>query len=162
MKEIRSLSLLYLGLCLSMLAAAQDSAKLLVTTDVDCNWKLDGQPMDLLKADKSKVVPVSPGDHLIQASTTDGVTKTRIEAEVDQGQKRVEIQLKSEHEQELKTQQEERIRKQAEAEAALHPTWTDPDTGLMWARKDNGSDISWNQALTCAVASLANLFYCWR
>jgi hypothetical protein len=25
-------------------------------------------------------------------------------------------------------------------------TWTDPSTGLMWARKDNGRDVSWQQA----------------
>ncbi len=25
-------------------------------------------------------------------------------------------------------------------------TWTDPRTGLMWAREDNGSDVNWNQA----------------
>jgi uncharacterized protein DUF1566 len=26
------------------------------------------------------------------------------------------------------------------------PTWTDPQTGLMWAKKDNGCDVNWNQA----------------
>ena len=150
MKTICSLLLAFLGLFLSALAGAQTGPALLVTTDMDCNWKLDGQPMDPLKADLAKVVPVSLGEHLIQAATTDGVTKIRIDAEVDQGQKMVEIQLKSEHDQELKRQQEETIRKQAEAEAALHPTWTDPDTGLMWAKKDNGSDVSWNQAATIA------------
>src|ERR1035441_1377204 len=138
MKDICSLLLLFLGLCFSTLAGAQDGGTLLVTTDLDCNWKLDGQPMDPLKADNSKVVPVSPGEHRIRAATTDGVTKIRIEAEVDQGQKMVEIKLKSEHDQQLKRQQEEAIRKQAEDEAALHPTWTDPDTGLMWAKRDNG------------------------
>lgn len=25
-------------------------------------------------------------------------------------------------------------------------TWTDPATGLMWTRKDNDSDVDWNQA----------------
>jgi hypothetical protein len=143
-KTICSLILAFLGLFLSALAGAQSGPTLLVTTDMDCNWKLDGQPMDPLKADQAKVLPVSVGEHLIQAATTDEVTKIRIDAEVDQGQKTVEIQLKSEHDQELKRQQEETIRKQAEAE--VHPTWTDPDTGLMWAKKDNGSDVSWNQA----------------
>jgi hypothetical protein len=146
MKNICRMPLLFLGLCLSTLAGAQAGVKLLVKTDMDCNWKLDGRPMDPLKAVNSKVVPVSPGEHLIQAATADGVTKVRIKAEVDQGQKIVEIQLMDEHDKELKRQQEETIRKQAEAEAALHPTWTDPDTGLMWAKKDNGSDVNWNQA----------------
>jgi hypothetical protein len=145
MKSIWSiLSLLFFGLCLSSLAGAQVGATLLVRSDVDCNWKLDGHPMSLLKADGPRVVPVSPGEHSIRAATTDGVTKIRIEAEIDQGQKIVEMQLKVEHDQELKRQQEETIRKQAEA--ALHPTWTDPDTKLMWTKEDNGSDVSWGQA----------------
>ena len=162
MKKICSLPLLFLGLCLSTLAGAQAGVKLLVKTDIDCNWKLDGQPMGLLKADDSKVVPVSPGEHRIRAATTDGVTKIRIEAEVDQGQKMVEIQLKSQHDQQLKRQQAETVRKQAEAEAALHPTWTDPATGLMWAKKDNGSDVTWNQASDyCTKLQLAG-YSDWR
>ncbi len=162
MKSIRSLLLPFLGLCLSALAGAQTGATLLVTADVDCNWKLDGHPMDTLKADVSKVVPVSLGEHLIRAATTDGVTRIRIEAEVDQGQKIVEIRLKNEHDQELKGQQEEIIRKQAQAEAALHPTWSDPATGLMWAKKDNGSDVNWNQASDyCTKLQLAS-YNDWR
>lgn len=58
--------------------------------------------MGLLMTDDSKVVPVSPGEHLIEAATTDGLgTSTKVE--VDQGQKTVGIQL-----------------------AAVYPTWTDP------------------------------------
>jgi len=26
-------------------------------------------------------------------------------------------------------------------------TWTDPATGLMWTKKDNGSDVNWQQAM---------------
>jgi hypothetical protein len=145
-----------------VLAGAQADVTLRVKTDMDCNWKLDGHPVGLLKANDSKVVPVSPGEHRIRAVTTDGVTKTRIEVDVDQGQKMVEIQLKSEHELELKRQKEETIRKQAEAEAALHPTWTDPTTGLMWAKKDNGSDVNWKQASDyCTKLELAG-FNDWR
>src|SRR5450631_997245 len=117
MRTIRSLLLPFLGVCLSVLAGAQTATTLLVTTDTDCNWKLDGHPMDPLKANDFKVVPVSLGEHLIQAVTTDGVTKTRIEAEGYQCQRMVEIRLKSEHDQELNRQREETIRKQTEAEA---------------------------------------------
>ncbi len=59
------------------LAGAQAEVKLLVESDIDCNWKLDGQPMSPLKADDSRVVPVSPGEHRIRAATTDGVNKNR-------------------------------------------------------------------------------------
>jgi hypothetical protein len=160
MKNIYRLVLLFL--CLSALAGAQAGVTLLVKSDVDCNWKLDGHPMNLLKADNSRVVPVSPGEHFIRAATTDGVTKIRIEAEIDQGQKMVKIQLKDEHDQELKRRQEETIRKQAEAERALHPTWTDPDTKLTWAKKDNGSDTSWEQASDyCTKLQLAG-YNDWR
>ena len=162
MKNICNLPLLFLGLCLSALAEAQAGVTLLVKTDMDCNWKLDGQPMGLLKADDSKVVPVLPGKHLIQAATIDGVVKIRTKVEVDQGQKMVEIQLKSQHDQKLKMQQAETARKQAEAEAALNPTWTDPDTGLMWTKKDNGSDVNWNQASDyCSNLQLAG-YSGWR
>ena len=130
--------------------------------DADCNWKLDGQAMEPLKAKDARVVAVSLGQHRIRAATTDGVTKTRIDVEIDQGQRFVEIPLKDEHEKELKRQQVEAIRKRAEAEAALHPTWTDPATGLMWAKKDNGKDVSWEQASEyCAKLQLGG-FNDWR
>jgi hypothetical protein len=64
--------------------------------------------------------------------------------EVDQGQKVVEVQLKSQHDLQLKMQRAETAREPAEADAAL--TWTDRATGLMWAKNDNGSDVDWNQA----------------
>jgi len=161
-KTICRLFLLVLGLCLSTLAGAQGEVTLLVKSDVDCNWKLDGKAMSLLKADESTIVPVSPGEHRIRAVTTDAMTEIRIEAEVDQGQKIVEIQMKDEHDRELKSQQEEKLKKQAEAEVALHPTWTDPDTRLMWARKDNHSNVTWNEASDyCAKLQLAG-YNDWR
>jgi hypothetical protein len=154
MKSICSLALLFLGLCLSALAGAQTSTTLLVRTDMDCNWKLDGQPMDPLKASDSKVIPVSPGEHLIQAATTDGVATSRTrfnttiptKMDVDMGKFWVDIELESQHDRQLKMQDAETARKPAEVDAALNPTWTDPATGLMWTRKDNGADVDWNQA----------------
>lgn len=32
-------------------------------------------------------------------------------------------------------------------EAQLRGVWTDPSTGLMWAGKDNGKDVSWKGAM---------------
>ncbi|MFP5237877.1 MAG: DUF1566 domain-containing protein [Acidobacteriota bacterium] len=34
----------------------------------------------------------------------------------------------------------------AKQPAPAASTWTDPATGLMWAARDNGSDVNWNQA----------------
>ena len=58
----------------------------------------------------------------------------------------------------------ETARKQAEVDAdiALHPTWTDPATGLMWTKKDNGSGVNWNQATDyCSNLQLAG-YSDWR
>ena len=38
-----------------------------------------------------------------------------------------------------------RAQNQTPANVAL-VGWTDPDTGLTWAKADNGSDVNWNQA----------------
>ncbi len=48
------------------------------------------------------------------------------------------------------------------AQAGQSNTWTDPQTGLMWARQDNGSNVNWNQATEyCRRLSLAG-YRDWR
>ena len=47
-----------------------------------------------------------------------------------------EIKLKADHQRQITET----------ASAAQHPTWTDPSTGLMWATKDNGSDVTLQEA----------------
>lgn len=144
LQNIRSLPILSLGLCLSSLAGVQAGVTLLVKTDMSRKWELDGQPMSPLMAEDSRVVLVSPGEHLIQASTTDGVATIRTKVEVDKTEKTVSIQLKSPYDQQSKMQHDDAARKRAGA--PLSPTWTDPATGLMWTRKDNGSDVDSPQA----------------
>ena len=42
-----------------------------------------------------------------------------------------------------------------EQQAQSHGYWSDPSTGLMWAAKDNGSDITWGKAMKyCQALSL--------
>jgi hypothetical protein len=168
MKNIRSMLLLFLGVCLSALAGAQASTKLAIFTDMDCNWNLDGQPMDPLKAGDYKVIPVSPGEHLIQAASTDGVATNRIQfnttiltkMDVDMGEFWVSIELKPLHDTRPKKQNTQTAGELAEA--ALNPTWTDPATGLMWTKKDNGSIVDWNQAdAYCSNLQLAG-YKDWR
>jgi len=128
-------NVMFLCLALSSFAAAQSSASLLATTDLDCNWKLDGKPQDLLKVDDSIVVAASAGKHLVQATSTDGLTTFRLVEEASQGQEMVEIKMKSYHQGQI-----------ADADRAQHPTWTAPATRLMWVRDDNGSAVTWQQA----------------
>lgn len=90
----------------------------------------------MLKADDAKVVPVSLGKHLVQATSADGQDEWRNVINISQaGQEMVEIKLTAAHQ-----------KRAAEADLQQNPTWTDPATGLMWARQDNGSDVTWNQA----------------
>jgi hypothetical protein len=122
-----------------------------VTTDTSCEWKLDGEPMGLLKVGDSKLVPVSPGNHSIEAATPDGLTTIRPNVEVNQGQKSVDLQLRSQHDLQLQKPAvaaggNTTPKETARTDAALSQTWTDPDTRLMWTRKDNGSDVDWDQA----------------
>jgi hypothetical protein len=166
MKNICSLLLFFLGIYPSMLAGAQAGGKLYVTTDMDVNWKLDGQPMDPLKSGDRKIVPVSPGEHLIQAATTDGVatSRTRFNTanltkfdDVEKGMFWVSIGLKMQHDRRLEMQDAETARVPAKADSAPNSTWTDPATGLMWTKKDNGSDVDWNQAdAYCSNLKLAD------
>jgi hypothetical protein len=41
-------------------------------------------------------------------------------------------------------------------------TWTDPQTGLMWSLKDNGSDVDWSEAASYCRALKLGPFSDWR
>lgn len=147
---LRRLLFLFCGICLSSPVWSQSSASLLVTTDTDCDWKLDGQSQGRLNVDDAKAVKVSLGQHLVQATSTDGkdTWKTIVTLEQD-GQKILQITLKTTRQQRL------------DQEEAVRP-WTDPSTGLMWTRRSNGSFFDWNQASNyCANLQLGG-FSAWR
>jgi hypothetical protein len=40
--------------------------------------------------------------------------------------------------------------------------WTDPDTGLIWTKSDNGSDVNWNQATDYCTNLRLGRFSDWR
>jgi hypothetical protein len=141
--------------CYAPPAMCQDLAKatLLVITDMDCDWKFDGVSQGRLKADDAKTVSVSPGKHLVQAISVDGKDNWRTIIGISgEGQEIVEIKLKDLQRQRLQNEQleldEEKRKKEKEAQAKedAKPTWTDPDTSLMWMKRDNGSDVNWKPA----------------
>jgi hypothetical protein len=137
---LRSILFLSSVLSLSSLTWAQSSALLLVTTDTSCDWKLDGQSQGRLNADDARVVKTSAGEHLLQATSADGQLKLQQSVTADpSAQKLVKILL-----------------------FRLRPTWNDSATGLIWAHKDNGSDVDWNQASNyCANLQLGG-YSGWR
>jgi hypothetical protein len=103
---------------------AQAPASLVVTSDMDCNWKLDGVEQARLSADDTNAIKTIVGEHLIQATSLDGQAKWQGTVTADSSvQKVVKIPL-----------------------SANLPFWVDPATGLTWAKKDNGSDATWSQA----------------
>ena len=162
MRMTISLLSVLLSICLASLAGAQAGVTLLVKTDTNCNWKLDGQPMGLLEADASKVVLVSPGAHLIEAFTPIGGGTVMTKVEVDKVEKTVYILLKGQNDQLSKLQQAETPKEAVVADAAQNQTWTDPATGLMWTRQDNGADVDWDQADDyCSKLELAG-YKVWR
>jgi hypothetical protein len=103
---------------------AQSAATLLVTTDTNCDWKLDGVSQGRLNVDDAKVVKTTAGEHLLQATSADGQLKWQETVTADSSaQKLVKIPLSD-----------------------MAPTWTDPTTALMWQRKEHGVDVTWQQA----------------
>jgi hypothetical protein len=163
MKNILSLPILILGLALQ--AGAQSGVTLLVKTGISCNWKLDGQPMGLLTADRPTVVLVTPGEHLLEASPTDGAATIFTKVEIDKAdtlEKTVNIGLKTQTDQQSKMHPAETPKEPAAVDNAQNPTWTDPATGLMWTSKDNGSDLDQPQAAAyCSMLQYAG-YSGWR
>jgi hypothetical protein len=156
------LPILFLCLCCSSLGRAQAGVTLLVKSGIRCDWKLDGQPMGMLRPDEPRVVLVSPGEHLIEASPSDGAAPIRTTVEVDKVEKTVDIGRKGQNDQQSKREHAEKPRGPAEDAAARNAIWTDPATQLLWTRKDNGSDVDWPQATAyCSKLQLAG-YNGWR
>jgi hypothetical protein len=83
---------------------------------------------------------VELGQHLVTAATEDGLDRVQHLAEVkSSGQTVATLELKP-----LRAARVEQGRLRQEAIA--RDTWTDPANGLMWQKKDNGSDVNLYQA----------------
>jgi hypothetical protein len=147
---------------------AAPSTTLLVMCDLACNWKLDGVVKGRIEAGGSAKTKVEAGQHVVVAVTEDGADQVQQPSEVKSGeQTMVNIELIPVRDARLKAEQQARdkIAQQARNEAiqeandkaalearkkaALEDAgkiWTDPETQLMWTKKDNGSDVNWQKA----------------
>ena len=160
-------------------------ATLLVMCDLACNWKLDGEAQGSIEAGNSAKAKVQFGQHLVVAVTEDGLDQVHQVIKVqEKGQTVVTIELKPVREARLKTEQdaqEQAAREQQERERAAQELaareqrerdrqareraaqeeldrliWSDPATGLMWTKSDNGSDVTAQEALNyCRGLQLA-------
>jgi serine/threonine-protein kinase len=133
-----------------------NDATLFVTCDLACNWKLDDRTQGRIAAGNTAKAFVEQGAVFrVEATTEDGVDKTGWTARVEAARTDVNLQLRPVRDARLKAEQE------ARADAA-GLVWTDPATGLMWAKKDNGSDVNWQQAMDyCQNLQLAG-YSDWR
>jgi hypothetical protein len=167
---------------------------LLVMCDLACNWKLDGESKGHIDAGGSAKVKVESGQHMVQAATEDGFDVVKQPTEVTPtGQTMVNVELEPIRVERITTEQEalaaleqqraelEKVKRELDERQNLEKleqervaredaagVWTDPATGLMWAKKDNGSgvvgtgkqtkqyDMTWQQAADyCGSLQLA-------
>jgi hypothetical protein len=152
-KIIRSCIIVLLGVCLLGIASftlrgqtgagpasgQTQKALLLVRTDLDCQWQLDGQKKGFVHVDDRLRVEVGPGQHLVEAKATDGADVWERVVDVDQGRSVVvSIALGAERLEKL--------------------VWTDPDTRLHWTRRSSDSNVGWDEAKRyCSTLKLAGI-----
>jgi hypothetical protein len=150
------------------------AATLLVLCDLTCNWKLDGKAQGVIAAGDSAKVKVELGQHVISATTEDGLDRIRQVSEVKAtGQTAVTLDLAPVHDARLKAEQEAREKaalaqrenelRNAEQEArdraareskerdqaataGSADVWTDPSSRLMWAPRNSAVSVEWKRA----------------
>jgi len=141
--------------------ATESKATLLVTCDLACNWKLDGESKGHIEAGGSAKASVELGEHVVAAVTEDGQDSAEVvRSYKETGQALVRIDLNTVRATRLAAQarasadamareaarheQERFLQKQQGAD--LGDTWTDPASGLMWQKRDNARNATWHQA----------------
>jgi len=110
---------------------AAPAATLLVLCDLACNWKLDGKAQGVIAAGDSAKVKVELGQHVLSASTEDGLDKTRQVSEVKgAGQTAVTLDLAPVRDARLKAERE------AEREAEQKALREQSDKALAKAQQE--------------------------
>lgn len=118
---------------------------LLVLCDLACGWTMDGQAKGSIGAGGSAKADVGLGQHVVTAATADGADQVRRLVDIRTGGQTIEsMELNPVREARLTAERQAREQVARDEEARM--VWIDTATGLMWARKDNGSNVSWQQA----------------
>jgi hypothetical protein len=131
-------------------------AALLVTTDSDCDWQFDGKPRGRLRANESSMLKTGFGQHLLEATTSDGQEELRVVVELHKTEQQVAaIEWGSIRQARLEREAEERraeATRKAAAEALRQKrewesiSWYDSTSGLTWAYGAIGRDLAYSQA----------------
>jgi hypothetical protein len=125
--------------------ARAETATLLVRTDLECRWSIDGESKGVLHVDDRVRVTLELGEHLIEAVPTSGgprwekiINLTETKAQV------FTIPLLASQDESRRSQDE--IRRSAErADTQRRGYWIDPETRLMWAA-EGSSPVNWHEA----------------
>jgi hypothetical protein len=118
-------------------------ATILVSGDMACLWKLDGESQGQLKDGQSTKVSVSLGKHLVEAVSLDGKDQWKTIVDVTKPQQEiVTLGLMNIHTQRLSAEAAERRREEVSLLA-----WADPSTRLTWTKHDSDSSISFAGAM---------------
>src|ERR1700683_3005868 len=131
MKFLTKLLTVVAALFLTQNLPAQ-TASLLVRTDLECRWSVDGESRGVLKASDQIRLNLSPGEHRLEAVPVTGGPHWE-----------ETVKLGAADGQELTIPLQAAV---ARAEAQQRGYWADPETKLMWATADNGSGVTWSQA----------------
>ena len=125
-------SILALALVCATAAFAQ-TASLLIRSDVECRLSVDGESKGILKTGADLRVNLPLGEHHLEAIPVAGGPRwTDTVYLVDPAEKGVSIPLRA---------------AMARAEAQKRGYWIDSKTQFMWAAADNGSAVTFSEAV---------------
>ncbi|MGA3211849.1 MAG: DUF1566 domain-containing protein [Terriglobales bacterium] len=136
---------------------------LVVVTDFPCTWILDGVEKGRLAVDVPAKVPVAFGKHLIRAVTLDGADHWETQADISKPQEEVvAIELNAVRANRQKQSGTEGAPVAAPSAAESADIFADHSSGLVWASRDNGEDVDWNDANTYCQALKLGGYSDWR
>jgi hypothetical protein len=170
--------------------APAPKATLLVITDLDCDWILDGKIQGRIQAKGTSTLPVAPGQHLVEARTLDGKDYWRAAVELHASEQYVtaigleairQMRLADEKALEDKRIADARqpapeVRRKEEEHPQQQPApedererkaaeaiggWVDPATHLMWALSVHIAN-SWGDASDFCAGYRAGAHSDWR
>jgi hypothetical protein len=115
--------------------AKSSGPTLLLMCDMACDWKLDGGlAKGRIEENSSAKVAVELGQHMVVAATIDGHDEVKVPVEVRQtGQTLISLELRA-----------ARHTRQGQAEAVRS---LDSTPSLIWAKEDDGHDLTWQDAI---------------
>jgi hypothetical protein len=152
------------------------SATLLITVDAAAQLAVDGEALGAVSAKEVRRVPVRLGQHLMQAASTDeaGVDIRQTVDVKAAGPVVVTLSLaagvaevrRARAKEETRRAEAEAVRAKEDAFARRFQVKSEtvimPETGLEWAGRDNGSDITWTNATAYCEALTLGGFSGWR